>query len=80
MNWKTNQHVLDICCVFSDWIEDGGVRVAFDCDGCVIHEDGRKIEDWAGVGGDDPGDDENELDSHFGVSDPEVALVSLFDA
>lgn len=44
MNWKTNQHVLDICCVFSDWIEDGGVRVAFDRDGCVIHEDGGRLK------------------------------------
>ena len=92
MNWNSDQLVLDVCGVFSNWIEDCGVSVwsGFDVGG-FVHNDGRQVRDRVGVGGGGGGKEvaqdqgqEQGLEggeSHgLGRREPDVALVILLEA
>ena len=76
--------ILDICCIFTNWIEDGGVCVeyTFDQSG-IIHDDRQEVRDWVG-GGKEVGQDNDQdygLDRSephgLGNKEPDVALVIL---
>jgi hypothetical protein len=56
------------------------VRVWCTLDWCVIHNDWREVEHWAGVGGVETGE-KNELENHSLSNEFfEVFLVRRFDA
>ena len=90
VNWNSDQLVLDVCGVFPNWIEDGGVSVwcRFDVGG-FVHNDGRQVRDRVGVGsgGEEVAQDQGQEqglergEPHgLGRRDPEVALVILLEA